>query len=374
MRTPRCSDDAAGPRFVPGWNRVLLRWAEANPRLSSALSLQPTCLRDGSSSAFTARLDINTNIRNAAAMETVEELDADISHLNARIATLRAHRANLASILLSQPHLAARLQNGNQRDKSSKTTQDIIAQQSKRNVENIYRACAGVTAYRVKDPDPHAEDNGNILGVSIDISIGGKFIETYHVLLKAMERGGERVLRIHKHTIPTCIPLQQLANKWLPVSAKDIEGATDPEQDLVKFGRSLRKELAGWHMRVKAVEDLRKEAGLTTSRPGRHEQQTSSENTIKVLNAFVSDDDGSSDVEEAEEQEDGPVRILDIEADVAVRQITVTWSDIRTAVMTITKDGRVEKAICRAKDGGRDVILSRKAIGPLGGLLRRLNA
>ena len=307
-------------------------------------------------------------------METVEQLDTDINDLHTRIATLRAHRANLSSVLLSQPHLAARLQTGKQRDKSTEAAQRIIKQQSTRNLENIYRACAGVTAYKVKDPDPHAVNNGNILGVSIDVSIGSKFVETYHVLLNFKEREGEKVLRIHKHTIPPCIPLQQLANKWLPTSSKDVEDATHPEQDLVRFGRSLRKELVGWHMRVQAVEDLRKEARLPNSRPGRDEQNTGAGSVSRILNAFVSDDDDAGSEAEEGEDDDGTVRILDIESDAAVRQITITWSDRRTAVMSITKDGRVEKAVCRAKGGSRDVALGRKAVGPLGGLVQRLMA
>ncbi|KAF1841405.1 uncharacterized protein K460DRAFT_369441 [Cucurbitaria berberidis CBS 394.84] len=310
-------------------------------------------------------------------METIEQLDTDISDLHTRIATLRAHRANLSSILLSQPHLAARLQPGNQRDKPTETAQRLIKQQSARNLENIHRACAGVTAYKVQDPDPHAVNNGNILGVRIDVSIGGKFVETYHVLLAFQERESEsdKVLRIHKHTIPPCIPLQQLANRWLPSSSKDVEDATHPEQDLVHFGRSLRKELVGWHMRVQAVEDLRKEAGLPDSRLKGDGQDTFGiESTAGILNAFVSDDDASSDAEEAEEEEDGIIRILDIESDAAVRQVTITWSDRRTAVININKDGTVEKAVCRTKGGGRDVARSRKAVGPLRGLVQRLMA
>ncbi|KAJ4373847.1 hypothetical protein N0V83_002586 [Neocucurbitaria cava] len=306
-------------------------------------------------------------------METIERLDTDINDLHARIATLRAHHANLSSILLSQPHLAARLQRVNLRDKSVENAQRIIKQQSKRNIENIYRACVGVTAYKVQDPDPHAINNGNILGVAIDVSIGSKFIETYHVLLNVKESEGKKLLRIHKHTIPPCIPLQQLASKWLPTtntSSKDIDNAADPEQDLVRFGRSLRKELVAWHMRVQAVEDLRKEAGLPDTRRERNEQdQVGIESTGRILNAFVSDDDEeSSDVDEAGDEDDGIVRILEIEPDAAVRQISITWSDGRTAVMNITKDGRVEKAVCRTRGGGRDEARSRKAIGPLGGL------
>jgi central kinetochore subunit Mal2/MCM21 len=299
-------------------------------------------------------------------MATIDDLDSDISDLHARISTLHAQRANLASVLLSQPHLSARLQSPNNNSKSSDSAQRAIEQQSKRNLENVYRACAGVTAYKVKDPDPNAINNGNILGVSIDVAIGGKFIETYHVLLNWRSRDEGRLLRIHKHTIPSSIPLQQLVNKWLPTNGKDEE--LDPEQDLVRFGRLLRKELASWHMRAQAVEDMKREAGLSSNKS--REKDDDFEGPGKVLNAFVSDDEASSDAEQ--DIPDGPVRIFDIESDAAVRQITITWSDRRLAVLTVTKDGRIEKAVCRARDGSRDAAMARKAIGPMIGLVRRL--
>ena len=298
-------------------------------------------------------------------MEPTEQLDEDICQLKTRIALLEAHRANLSSVLLSQPHLAARLQTSNQRDKHAETTKHIIAQQQKRNLENVYRACAGVTAYRVKDPDPNAINNGNLLGISIDVSIGAKFIETYHVLLSVCDKGDKKIASIHKHTIPPCIPLEQLASKWIPGSAKDKE--VDPEQDLVHFGRLLRKELVGWHMRVRAVEELRKGAGLDKPRA------EGTPSPVKVLNSFVSDDEASSDVEDEEDEEnDGALRLLDIETDTAVRQMMITLSDRRTVVMSITKDGRVDKAVCRTKEGKRDAMIGKAVIGPLRGLVRRL--
>jgi central kinetochore subunit Mal2/MCM21 len=303
-------------------------------------------------------------------MATIDDLDSEINDLHARLSTLRAHRANLASVLLSQPHLSTRLQTPNQSSKSAAAAKRAIEQQSKRNLENIYRACAGVTAYKVKDPDPNAVNSGNILGVRIDIVLGGNFVETYHVLLNWTERDESRLLRIHKHTIPPCIPLQQLVNKWLPTRGKDVDA--DPEQDLVRFGRLLRKELVGWHMRVNAAEDLKKQAGLFSEKT-RQDKDDGVENQGKILNAFVSDDEASSGAEE-DMVEDGPVRIVDLECDAAVRQVTITWSDRRVAVISITKDGRVDKAVCRARDGIRDAALSRQAIGPMGGLIRRLKA
>jgi central kinetochore subunit Mal2/MCM21 len=160
-----------------------------------------------------------------------------------------------------------------------------------------------------------------------------------------------------------------LSDKWLPAGGKDEEN--DPEQDLVQFGRLLRKELVSWHLRVNAVEELQKEAGLAKSRPDSETEGFTS--TGRILNAFVSDDETSSDVDEADGETDS-ARILDIEADAAVRQITVVWSNRRTAVMSITKDGRVERAVCRTKDGARDDVFSRKAMGPMSGLVRRLRA
>lgn len=114
---------------------------------------------------------------------------------------------------------------------------------------------------------------------------------------------------------------------------------------------------------MSAVRDVKDAAGMSK------EVDTAQ---MQCLNAFVSDDDASSDAGEEEDDEDKAPRIRDVEADAAVRGVTVTWSDRKTLVMTVTKDGRVEKAACRLKDGTRDAVMGRRAIGPLAGLLRRL--
>ncbi|KAL1648327.1 hypothetical protein SLS58_002080 [Diplodia intermedia] len=90
-----------------------------------------------------------------------------------------------------------------------------IEKQQKHNLENLHRTCAGVTAFRVKDPDPCAVDNGKILGVRIEVSVKGRFAAPYYLLLNRSSSGSED-LRIHKHTIPPCIPLRGLAAKYLP--------------------------------------------------------------------------------------------------------------------------------------------------------------
>ena len=307
-------------------------------------------------------------------MSTTDALDSEISDLRAQIENLKSRRANLFSILLSQPHLLPRLKQrpvlheGNRRDAAK-----FAEKQSKRNLENVYRACAGVTAFRVKDPDPYAVDDGNILGVRIEVSVGGKFVETYSVLFNRPDTQRKNVLKIHKHSIPPCIPLQALANKWLPVTRKDAEMATVPEQNLVKFGRSLRKELVSWHMRSAAIEKLRVEAGLE-DKTAKQEKEIQQLAIGKVLNAFVSDDEESDeDDDEFQRRRRGPVKITELEADTAGRELTITWTNGRVGVFKVAKDGQVDKAVVRNEDGSSDPALGRKAIGRLEGLVQRLS-
>ncbi|KAJ4358673.1 uncharacterized protein N0V89_003257 [Didymosphaeria variabile] len=304
-------------------------------------------------------------------MDTAEALDADISDLHDRIATLRAHRANLTSILLSQPHLPTRLeQRPVLHERNRRNAVKLVQKQSNRNLENIYRACAGVTAYKVKDPDPCAIDDGNVLGVRIEVSVGGRFVETYHVLFNRPNTAHKTMLKIHKHTIPPCIPLQPLANRWLPTAKKSAE--EPKEQNLVKFGRHLRKELVSWHLRLNTLEKLRKDAKVE-DKPAGPDESNIEPAVGTVLNAFVSDDEDSEEEDPLSEAV-GPLRISTLDADAAVREITITWSNGRVGIFKVTKDGEVDKAVVRTKEGAREASLVSKALGRIEGLLERLEA
>ncbi|KAF2727361.1 hypothetical protein EJ04DRAFT_517298 [Polyplosphaeria fusca] len=303
-------------------------------------------------------------------MATMEALDDEILAIRAQIASLHAHRANLGSILLSSPNLPTRLEHRPvAKEGLRKKAAKIVKTQSNRNHENIYRACAGVTAYKVKDPDPNAVDNGNVLGVRIEVAVGGKFVDTYHVLLNRPYPTRKTVLKIHKHTIPPCIPLQQLATRFLPAPQKDA--VTPTEQDLLKFGRCLRKELVAWHLRTNAVVKLRAEAGLPDEKDTRDvEMEKNPYGT--VLNAFAGDSDEDSEDDGIDKTPPGPPRITDIGANTGVSEINFAWSNGQTGTMNVTKDGRIEKAVVRSKQGAHLVELSRRATGRIEGLVERL--
>jgi central kinetochore subunit Mal2/MCM21 len=142
-------------------------------------------------------------------------------------------------------------------------------------------------------------------------------------------------------------------------------------QDIMRFGRALRRELVGWHLRRDAVGKLRDEAGLKENGKGKGGEEVET-GIGKVLNAFVSDDEDEEDDEEMGGARDGPVKITDIEADEAVRELTITWSDGSTGVVRVTKDGEVDKAVFRSQEGVRESALGRKAIGRIEGLVQRL--
>jgi central kinetochore subunit Mal2/MCM21 len=307
-------------------------------------------------------------------MATIEALDNEIISIRARIATLQSHRANLTSILLSQPHLSTHIAQGPVNSEAQRATaSSFLKAQQQRNTENIHRACAGVTAYKVRDPDPCAVDNGNILGVRIEVAIRGRFIETYHVLFNRPNERHKLMLKIHKHTVPSCIPLQALRNKLLP-STERYKGEL-VEQKLVQFGRALRRELVAWHLRMEVMERLRVDAGLG-DKASTEVKESREPATGKVLNAFVSDDEDEEEEEEEEEasrrRQDRPMKIMEIEADIGVREISVIWLSGQTGVFSITKDGNVEKAVVTTAAGVRVSELSRKALGRIEGIVQRL--
>lgn len=190
----------------------------------------------------------------------------------------------------------------------------IVEKQQRHNLENLHRTCAGVTAFRVKDPDPYAVDNGRILGVRIEVSVKGRFAVPYFLLLNRPSSESE-TLRIHKHTIPPCIPLRSFAMKYLPQQ--------DQLQDLHRLVRELRQELVSHHLRLDMVTKLRKDAGLP------------------------------EDVESVSmKRKRGKAGIVCIRAlDVSAKEIEISWEDSSTARVLLSKRGIVEKVVARNSDG-----------------------
>ncbi|KAI9879209.1 MAG: hypothetical protein M1830_009210 [Pleopsidium flavum] len=298
-----------------------------------------------------------------------DELDTEIATIRAEITSLTRRRSILRSSLLaskSTPSLLERVRpalNGASNSTNDShgtstltaTAQNRAQKQAKHNQTNLYRICAGATMFEVHDPDPHAVDNGRVHGIRIEAFINGKFIPPYYILLNRPYPPSP-ALRIHRHTIPPCIPLPALAAKYLPLppppppppSANAVAPVKTRPQNLPRLVRELRREIVGFHMRQGSLQRLRTGLGLGlgVGEKGKPTDITKARNEVKDISAM--DAEGTD--------------------------IRIKWGDGRIGRVKVTKDGSVEKAVVFG-DKGRERRVERVLVGGEGrieGLAERL--
>ncbi|EAA35681.1 hypothetical protein GE21DRAFT_227 [Neurospora crassa] len=320
---------------------------------------------------------------------TPSPLDAEIESLKAKVTTLKSHLRIQTSTLISSPSVSSLLSNppSSSHLKPKGLTPTILKSlrhhaslQKAHNQQSLYRTCATITTFRVQDPDPNAVDGGAVLGLRIEVFARGRFMRPYYVLMnrpwsegtkngkagnsssssssskekeknrsssrKATTGGGGRYanwLRVHRHTVPPCIPISGLAARYLPAppspspsSSSSSSSRRRPieeeeeeeeqggvrEQNLVKFARSLRRELVRYHHRLATITDLRR--------------------------AIMAED------QQTEQQEEkGPNKIQDvIPADAEAKQITVEWADGQTGRLVMGDDGEIVQVVALNGGGG----------------------
>ncbi|KAK0111662.1 hypothetical protein ONS95_002007 [Cadophora gregata] len=276
------------------------------------------------------------------------QLDDEISSLQAQISSLKSQRKLQAATILSSRHTKATLTRLRASQKPSQpqpqpqpsdTTPLLLAASTAQRAhtqENLYRACAGITTFRVQDPDPNSVDGGNVLGIRIDVSSTGKFVKPYYIMLNKPWQGSD-LLRIHRHTVPASIPLSSLAEKFLPhgkgSTAMGVEsaGAGGKKQDLRRFVRALRREVVAYHNRTGVIKSLRREFKLDEkeSRKGKGRE--------KVINDISA-------------------------ADAEAKQIRIEWVDGRIGRAIVDERGEVVKCVILGEDG-RDRENERRVVG-----------
>ncbi|KAK4181782.1 Cenp-O kinetochore centromere component-domain-containing protein [Triangularia setosa] len=260
-------------------------------------------------------------------------LDDEISALQSKITTLKSTIALQTSTLLTAPSTLSLLSSDPKLTSQSHLHTSHLQQ-------TLYRICATLTLFRARDPDPNAVDSGSILGLRIEVVSRGKFLRPYYVLFNrpwtpssfssSLPPAQKKWLRVHRHTVPACIPLAGLAARYLPAPDKDKKGR---KQDLGKFARGVRREVVRYHARLGTVADLRKAAGL--GRRG-------------------GNGNGNG------------IGLVDISpADAEVRHISVEWEDGRTGRLVIGDDGEVLKVVV-VGENGRDREGAKDLLGGLG--------
>lgn len=269
-------------------------------------------------------------------MTSEADIDDEISDLKARVETLRGQVRLQASVLLTTGPARQAIT----ADTSAKGLQERLEKQLAYDQHCLYRACAGITTFRVRDPDPNAVDGGNVLGVRIEVMTRSKFLRPYFVLLNRPYSGSEQrkgFLRVHRHTVPPCIPLGGLAARYLPApkparaSGENGDAAPERRQDLSRFVRCLRRDIVRYHNRVSVIADLRRAVGLDGKR--RDAEELAESSPLLAISA----------------------------ADTEAKQVRVDWKDGRSGRLVIGDDGDVVKLVVFG-DMGRDRELTRELL------------
>ncbi|KAE8443590.1 hypothetical protein EG329_001752 [Mollisiaceae sp. DMI_Dod_QoI] len=282
------------------------------------------------------------------------QLDDEIASLQSQILSLKAQRKAQVTTIISSRTTQATLtrlrasQNSTTTQSSPETDISPLLSASTaqlaHNQENLYRCCAGITTFRVRDPDPNAVDDGNVLGIRIDVSTSGKFVRPYYIMLNKPWAGKE-LLRIHRHTVPACIPLSTLADRWLPngkgAAAMSEKSAAVKKQDLNRFVRAVRREVVGYHNRISVIKGLRKEFKLDEkiSRKGKDRERV----------------------------------IADIStADAEAKQVRIEWVDGRIGRTVVDDKGEVKKCVVIGEEGRDREVERRVCAGGMEGIGDRL--
>ncbi|KAI2605270.1 Cenp-O kinetochore centromere component-domain-containing protein [Hypoxylon fragiforme] len=266
-------------------------------------------------------------IQQSSDLSVADKLDNEIINLRAQVESLKRELKIQTATLITADSTRQILQNeSTKRPKiglpdNSPRSDELLAridEQDAHKQQCLYRACASITTFKVHDPDPNAVDSGNVLGLRFEVMSKSRFLRPYYVLLNRPYPDG-RHLRIHRHTVPQCIPLAGLAARHLPPPASRDDEDMPKKQDLSNFARALRRELVRYHNRTAVIGDLRSSAGLENKKG------------------------------KAKEMEDP---IVDISAaDAQAKQIRVEWSDGKSGRLVMGDDGDILKMVVQGENG-----------------------
>ncbi|KIW88712.1 uncharacterized protein Z519_10758 [Cladophialophora bantiana CBS 173.52] len=241
---------------------------------------------------------------------------------------------------------------------------------------NAHRLAFGVTSFPFHDPSPELRSRNPLLGIRIDIcNRKGKFDSPYYIFCVRARGTGEE-LRIHRHTIPALVPLEQYEKQYLPLSSPEDEGyggsddsrlgidegGTARKQDLYSLVAKVRYDLVSWRLRRDITEWLREELQILGSGNDTG-NSIADEDLHNIENDPVGECEGhdlergsedDSDEEDGEDEITGKFNVQSLTAlEVDARQLRIVWSDDHVGRIKISDDGKVEKAIVIGLDGNR---------------------
>ncbi|KAI5860666.1 Cenp-O kinetochore centromere component-domain-containing protein [Durotheca rogersii] len=277
-----------------------------------------------------------TDERQSPELSVADKLDHEIENLRAQVELLKQELALQTATLMASESTRQILKHSSakkrSRSKGNSRLVELLARADKQSAHKqqcLYRACASITTFKVRDPDPNAVDSGSVLGLRFEVMSKSRFFRPYYIMLNR-PYPNSRHLRVHRHTVPPCIPLSGVAARHLPPPTAKDDHDRPKKQDLSSFARTLRRELVRYHNRTAVIGDLRSSAGLEGKREGAKEPE---------------------------------VPIIDISAaDAQAKQIRIEWSDGRSGRLLMGSDGDILKIVVQG-DNGQDREAVRQLLG-----------
>ncbi|KIW15288.1 hypothetical protein PV08_05333 [Exophiala spinifera] len=281
-------------------------------------------------------------------------LDEDIAQVRAEIEKLTNRRKLLTSSLLSSTKIQNQLSTKPIRRRENNSNPSQFESVFQKSSSNVYRLSFGVTSFPFHDPSPEIQPKNPLLGIRFDIcDRNGHFDSPYYLF--CIKVGGDegpstRELRIHRHTIPALVPLEEYEKQYLPLSDEGYGGSEDSlmsieetqrKQDLHGLVSRVRHDLVAWRSRLDAIEWVRDKLGISVLKDKRR-----------------------GPGQEVEHGNDGDTSLLDIDAPagnfgirefeavgVDARQVRILWSDDSVGRIKITDQGKIKKAAVIGFDG-----------------------
>ncbi|OJJ99963.1 hypothetical protein ASPACDRAFT_1888597 [Aspergillus aculeatus ATCC 16872] len=321
--------------------------------------------------------------------EETESLDSEISTIRAELQALHHRRRILTNSLLTSRPLQ-RLAKSQSQSPSQTTATATRSSQKWTDLSpllhtsalhadlNHHRIAFSTTAFPFTDPSPVPSEAKSLIGLRIDICArDGSYVKPYYILLRkgvlhqstesdAEERTGkggrgERVVYVHRHTVPPVVDLGALERIYLPrakgdaVLGEEGEGGggeqlkpwkrSPKKQNLKGFLREVRRQLVVWHVRCDGVRYLRERLGVVKRGEG---QDADEENGVWERDVLAEEPNQESKIA----KNDLGIVALGATALEAV-YVRVEWDDGRVGRFKISNAGVVERAVVMG-DTGRD--------------------
>jgi len=208
-----------------------------------------------------------------------------------------------------------------------------------------------VTGFPFTDPSPEYQAFNPLLGIRFDIcDRSGRFPKQYHLFCRRVSPSSQE-LRIHRHTIPSLVPLSDYEKQYLPLPDEGYGGSEDSylsnsdpprSQDLHALVGRVRKDLVSWRLRLDSIDDLREFLELPSPKvEGGTSDAVADEGQIDE----DEDEDQDQDMSDSEFESCGKYGVRQMETcSPDASQARIVWSDGRVGRIKISPEGHIVKA------------------------------